>query len=130
MSASAALAVGTETCKRQMGQMDIGGKQCPEGAAGRHPSLHYHPPWHHLDQRLVLEGAARFSPLPTGLFLNKRALSLPAGARPHDAEQDKGSIYPVKELGTRKGPEAAKAHSPCLRHFGFWCSGLVSCRHK
>lgn len=75
---------------------------------------------------LVLEGAALLSSLPTGLFFNKRALSLPAGAWPHDAEQDKGSIYPVKELETRKGPEAAKAHSPYLRHFALWCSGLVS----
>lgn len=78
----------------------------------------------------MLEGAAQLSPLPTGLFLHKRALSLLAGAWPHDAKQDKGSIYPVKELETRKGPEAAKAHSPYLRPFGFWCSGLVSCRHK
>lgn len=40
MSASAALAVATDTCKREMVQVGAGGNHSPEGAAGGHPSLH------------------------------------------------------------------------------------------
>lgn len=77
----------------------------------------------------MLDGVGRLSQLPT-LFFNKRALSPPAGSWPHDAEQDKGSIYALKELETKKRPEAAKALSPHLKHFGFWWNGVIRCGHK
>jgi len=89
------------------GGADTGGNRSPEGAAGRHPSCIWSGPrgwcW-----KVLRGSASSLQPysLTRGHCPRRRE------ARPRDAGQDKGSIYPGKELETRKGPKAAKAARP------------------